>query len=149
MGLSSSEILELSFAGSTVTVGGVKLESFVDDANPIEFQDCDIANIEYSLNGRMIRSVKPHGIMMSVTLWPGSPDDTKLFNICMKYHCNDGNYSGDVNQELKATISVQGGRVSPINLSKGTLVSFPGGVGVSGKGKMNGRTYTFIFNSIE
>ena len=149
MGMSSSELIELSFAESIVTIKGVgKLESFVDDANPIEFQDCDVANIEYSLNGKMIRSVKPHGIVMSVTLYPGSPDDKKLFELWKQSHANDGDYGSKVNEDIEATIAVSGGRVGQISRSSGTMISGPGGVGVNGKGKMNGRTYTFIFNCI-
>lgn len=148
--LSSAELLDVSFAGSTITVAGRTISQFMDDANPVEFPDMEVTNIGMNFNGKMIRNAKAAACMMSLTVIPSSPDDVFLHGLLMKYHVQDGkNNAAQWETSLTASISVGGNRAKKTwSFSGGTFVSGPGGPSASGDGKMQGRTYTFAFAKI-
>ena len=136
-------IKDVSFAGSSVTVGGVTVTDFMDDANPVEFQDVEVSSVGVNCNGSMIRNAKPNVIMMSVTVIPGSQSDTGLYNLWKKYRVQ-GNWNSAWEQSLSASVTIGSGRGSR-TFTDGTMVSGPGGPSSNGEGKMSGRTYTFAF----
>ena len=150
-------IKDVSFAGSKITFSGAfnaEITDFMDDANPVEFQDCEVSAVGVNCNGNMIRYAKPSAIMMSVTVIPGSKSDVQLFEcwrqfriadewqdiwaepIQAKLDCGNG-MSGDGGMTL--------GQGVARTLKNGTFVSGPAGVSSTGEGKMQGRTYTFAF----
>jgi hypothetical protein len=145
-------IRDVSFAGAKVTVAGQTLEDFMDDANPVEFPDTEVSTVGVNCNGNMIRNAKPNVIMMSVTVIPCSPDDAFLYKLWRKYRVQDGvNNAGQWETALTANIHVQGNNKSKNtwNFTNGTMVSGPGGPSSNGEGKMQGRTYTFAFVSVD
>lgn len=154
MGLvSSAKLHDVSFAGSTVTVAGIKIVNFMDDANPVEFQDTDVSNVGVNCNGVMIRNAKPNVVMMSVTVIPGSQEDSSLYRLWAKYRVQDGNNEagGQWSQALTATITVGNTQMTgrkTYNFGGGTMVSGPGGPVSNGEGKMQGRTYSFAFAQV-
>ena len=75
------QLKDVSFAGSTVTVAGISVTDFMDDANPVEFQDVEVSSVGVNCNDSMIRNAKPNVIMMSVTVIPGSNSDSQLYNL--------------------------------------------------------------------
>ena len=137
------QMKDVSFAGSTVVVGGVTVRDFMDDANPVEFQDVEVSTVGVNCNGSMIRNAKPNVIMMSITVIPGSPSDNGLYALWKKYRVQ-GNYTAQWEQPLTATVSIGAGHGSR-HYSNGTMVSGPGGPSSNGEGKMTGRTYSFAF----
>lgn len=139
----SFKIKDVSFAGSSVTVGGVTVTDFMDDANPVEFQDVEVSSVGVNCNGSMVRHARPNVIMMSLTVIPGSPSDTGLYNLWKKYRVQ-GNWNSAWEDHLTASVSIGSGRGSK-TYSDGTMVSGPGGPSSNGEGKMSGRTYTFAF----
>ena len=139
----SFQIKDVSFAGSTVTIAGITVTDFMDDSNPVEFQDVDVSSVGVNCNGSMIRNAKPNVIMMSVTVIPGSQSDERLYGLWKKYRVQ-GNYNAQWEQGLTASVSIGSGRGSK-SFSNGTMVSGPGGPSSNGEGKMQGRTYTFAF----
>ena len=58
MSVSSSHLIDVSFAGSTVRVAGITIEDFMDDANPVEFQDVEVSSVGVNCNGVIIRNAK-------------------------------------------------------------------------------------------
>ena len=142
-------INDVSFAGSSITIAGglgtIKITDFMDDANPVEFQDCEVSAVGINCNGHMIRYAKPSAIMMSVTVIPNSDNDKDLYNMWKKFRIKD-DWSDDWEQALSATIDVSN---KSLNISRtlngGTMVSGPGGPSSNGEGKLQGRTYTFAF----
>ena len=139
----SFQIKDVSFAGSSVTVAGITVQDFMDDANPVEFQDVEVSSVGVNCNGSMVRNAKPNVIMMSLTVIPGSQSDTSLYNLWKKYRVQ-GNFNQQWEQGLSATVTIGSGRGSR-SFSNGTMVSGPGGPSSNGEGKMTGRTYTFAF----
>lgn len=139
----SFQIKDVSFAGSSVTVAGITVTDFMDDANPVEFQDVDVSSVGVNCNGSMIRNAKPNVIMMSLTVIPGSQSDERLYNLWKKYRVQ-GNYNAQWEQSLSASVTIGSGRGSK-TFSNGTMVGGPGGPSSNGEGKMQGRTYTFAF----
>lgn len=139
----SFRIKDVSFAGSSVTVAGITVTDFMDDANPVEFQDVEVSSVGVNCNGSMIRNAKPNVIMMSLTVIPGSESDNKLYNLWKKYRVQ-GNFNTQWEEGLSASVSIGSGRGSR-SFSNGTMVSGPGGPSSNGEGKMTGRTYTFAF----
>ena len=137
---------DVSFAGSSVNISGVgDIRDFMDDANPVEFQDCEVSAVGVNCNGQMIRYAKPSAVMMSVTVIPGSGSDKALWALWKKYRIKD---SWDMQWEtdLSATVTVQNGHFGMSRtLTGGTMVSGPGGPTSNGEGKLQGRTYTFAF----
>ena len=148
MAVSSSKIVDLSFAGSKIRIGGDLIEDFVDDANPVEFAECECATIIYSCSGKMTRIAKPSAIMMSVTVIPGSPSDQRLSARWRRALVNQ-NSTGVTDDAIDANVSFGNPTMRGVSLKKGTIVSGPGGPNVSGTGKMNGKTYTFAFAMAE
>ena len=134
-------------------IDGEKISEFMDDANPIDFQDTDVCNIEWSCNGRMIRTIKPNATMCSITVIPGSRSDNVLRKIWAKSYSNGGKVDVAESNKLH-TMSIHygnNGTSTPQNmkLMNGTCVSGPMLPSVDRSGKMNGSTYTFAFELAE
>ena len=137
------QIKDVSFAGSRVSIAGIDVSDFMDDANPVEFQDVEVSSVGVNCNGSMVRNAKPNTIMMSVTVIPGSNSDNALYNLWKQFRLQ-GNWNGTWERALTASVSIGSGRGSR-QFSNGTMVSGPGGPSSNGEGKMTGRTYTFAF----
>ena len=143
------KIYDLSFAGSTITIGGVLVKDFMDDANPIDIQDTETANIEWSCNGRMIRTIKPAAVILSVTVIPNSPSDNGLRTIWKRSFANGGSVSmNEANKSLNCTIQVGRPQGGTFQFSGGTCLSGAAAVTSNGQGKMGGNTYTFAFENV-
>lgn len=141
-------IYDVSFAGSIIVIGGARITEFMDDANPLDIQDVDTCNIEWSCNGRMIRTVKPSSIMMSVTVIPGTASDNALKTIWKKNFCNGGSISlSEANHSLSCSITTGKGGAS-YTFTGGTIVSGAAALTSNGQGKMGGNTYTFAFEEV-
>ena len=144
-----SALYEVSFAGSVIVIGGARITEFMDDANPLDIQDTDTCNIEWSCNGRMIRTVKPSAVMISITVIPGTASDKALKTIWKKNFCNGGSISlNEANQQLSCSISV-GNSGASYMFTGGTCVSGAAALTSNGQGKMGGNTYTFAFENVE
>lgn len=139
-------ICDVSANALSITIGGILIEDFMDEGTPIEVSDTETTNIEWSCNGRMIRTIKPAAVMVSVTVIPGSHSDESLWEIWRKGFCDGGNVNTNVaNTALTGTITYIDGAVQ---LGNGTCVSGPSGYTARGEGKMAGNTYTFAFERV-
>lgn len=149
--LTSKNLCDLSFAGSTVVINGHTISQFMDDANPVEFQNLEVSGVGVNCNGKMIRYAKPSAVMMSVTVIPGGADDGYLYGLLKQYHVEDAENNGDQwEQSIDCDINIDTtGFNVEYHFAGGTMVSGPGGPGSSAEGKMQGRTYTFAFASIK
>lgn len=151
--VSSANILDVSFSGSTVKIAGTIIKDFVDNRNPVEFQDVDVSNVEWSCNGRMIRTIKPAGIMMSVTVIPGSKSDIALRKLFKESFSNGGAGAdtAKANEAITANIVLAnaGNSGETYDFADGTIIAGPAGPSVSGNGKMGGNTYTFMFETLK
>ena len=149
--VSSARLCDVSFAGSKITVAGITISNFMDDANPVEFPDVDVSGYGVNCNGVMIRWAKPNAVIMSVTVIPGSDEDAKLYRLWAKYRVQDGSYSDQWSVPLTASISIGNQQMTGkrnYSFAGGTMLSGPGGPTAHGDGKMNGRTYTFAFAKV-
>lgn len=148
---SSRQIIDLSANNLTLNIDGKVIKDFMDDANPLEFQDVDLANIDFSCNGAMCRTMKPACVIFSVTVIPGSESYTHLLGIWKKCFSNDGRASHD-DTPLVATLSCTGSGNTAKNVKlrmrKGTCIGGTPGVGVSSSGKMGGATFSFAFAQV-
>ena len=140
------QMKDVSFAGSTVVVGNIIVKDFMDDANPVEFQDVEVSSVGVNCNGSMIRNAKPNTIMMSVTVIPGSDSDNQLYALWKRYRVQ-GSWNAQWEEPLSASVTIGSGRGSR-QFANGTMVSGPGGPSSNGEGKMSGRTYTFAFVTV-
>ena len=142
-------LYEVSFAGSIVNIDGINIRDFIDDANPVDIQDTETANIEWSCNGRMIRTIKPSAIILSVSVIPNSPSDHALQSLWKRNFLNGGSVSiYDSNRSLRASITVGNPRGGTYLFSGGTCLSGSPAVTSNGQGKMGGNTYTFAFENV-
>ena len=124
----------------------------MDDANPVEFPDTEVSTVGVNCNGNMIRNAKPNVVMMSVTVIPCTDDDKFLYDLWRQYRVQDGvNNAARWEKPISARINVQGlnKKKSSWSFRDGTMVSGPGGPSSNGEGKMQGRTYTFAFVSVD
>lgn len=149
-------IKDVSFAGSKITFSGAfdaVISDFMDDANPVEFQDCEVSAVGVNCNGNMIRYAKPSAIMMSVTVIPGSESDLRLFENWRAFRIAD-EWQDIWGEPITAQLDCGNGMIddgmilglgASRTLKNGTFVSGPAGVSSTGEGKMQGRTYTFAF----
>lgn len=150
--VSSAKLCDVSFAGSIITVAGIKISNFMDDANPVEFPDVEVSGYGINCNGVMIRWAKPNAVIMSVTVIPGSMEDAKLYRLWNQYRVQDGNYNAQWGSSLDASISIGNTQMAgkrSYSFSGGTMISGPGGPTASSEGKMSGRTYTFAFAAVK
>ena len=146
---SSAKLWDVSFAGASVTIGGHRINEFMDDANPIEFQDVEVSTVGVNCNGIMVRNAKPVAAVCSVTVIPGGTDDQALRKMMIEYHVQNANNAASTwTKNLTCNITTKGGQSKSYTLSGGTFLSGPGGPGANGQGKMGGRTYRFAFASI-
>ena len=144
------KIFDVSFAGSTIVIDGALINEFMDDANPIDIQDTDTCNIEWSCNGRMIRTIKPSAVMMSITVIPGSASDHALRSIWVRGFNNGGTVDpGVADKAIKCVVSVRKPGFYRFVFTGGTCVSGAAALSANGQGKMGGNTYTFAFENIE
>ncbi len=151
-GVSSGQLCDVSFAGSRITIAGITIVNFMDDANPVEFPDVEVTGYGVNCNGVMIRWAKPNAVIMSVTVIPGSNEDAQLYRLWARYRVQNGQYNSDWSNALTASISVGNTQMLGIrsySFGGGTMVSGPGGPTATGEGKMQGRTYTFAFTTTE
>lgn len=151
MARASTELIDVSFAGSKIKIAGVDVDDFMDDANPIEIQDTEVSSVGVNCNGCMIRNAKPNVIMLSVTVIPGSKTDSDLYKLFKKYRVQDGNNKAkEWAKALDATITLGNGTLkkTTYQFGGGTFVSGPPGPVSSAEGKLQGRTYTFAFAAI-
>lgn len=150
--MNSSELLDVSFAGSTVTVAGHTVKDFMDDANPVDFQDVEVTQVGVNCNGVMIRNARPAAAMCSISVIPSSRDDAFFHDLLVKYHLQDGKNNANV-WETPLTMQIALGKPNTAKrvykLSGGTMVGGPTGVSSSAQGKMQGRTYRFAFAKIQ
>lgn len=147
-GVSSAALIDVSFAGSGVTIAGIPIRNFMDDANPLEFPDSEVTSFGVNCNGVMVRHAKPSAVIMSVTVIPGSDEDDKLYKLWISYRVQDGKNKADVwAKGLTASVSVGNTQMKrrSYSFSGGTMISGPGGPSAGAEGKMRGRTYTFAF----
>lgn len=143
-------IYDLSFAGSQIVIGGATITEFMDDANPIDIQDTDAANIEWSCNGKMIRTIKPAAVIISVTVIPGSASDDALRTIWKKRFLNEGFVDLDeCDRPLTCQITSGNPKVGGFSFTRGTCLSGAAALTANGQGKMGGNTYTFAFARVE
>ena len=146
MGISSNELIDVSFAGASVTLAGITVKNFMDDANPIEIPDTEVTSAGVNCNGVMIRNAKPNIITLSVTVIPGSDEDRRFYDLWKRYRVQNGiNNAGQWETSLTGTIVTKGTRGRTYGFSGGTMISGPAGPTSNGEGKMQGRTYTFAF----
>lgn len=145
----AKRITDLSFAESIITIDGIVVQDFIDDKNPLDVQDATTCNIEWSCNGKMIRTIKPEAVMLSVTVIPGSPSDTALQRLWRRCMCNGGHVSlGRANDGITCSINPRNPNVPSYSFVHGTCVAGAAAVSVNGQGKMGGNTYTFAFEGI-
>lgn len=140
------QIYDRSFAGSTVTIDGIPITEFMDQENPIDIQDTETCNIEWDCEGKMVRTVKPSAILLSVTVIPGSNNDKELRKIWFRHFSNGGTVNvSDADRGISCTINCGNPLVGSYTFSNGTCVSGAAGLTANGQGKMGGNTYTFAF----
>lgn len=154
-------IRDVSFAGSTVVLSGgpfgnIEIKDFMDDANPVEFGDVEVSTVGVNLNGAMIRNAKPNVITASITVIPFSSSDAVLYRGWQRYRVQ-GSWEGVWEQPLSLSITIGnstggagGGQgIKTYKFSNGTMTSGPGGPVSNAEGKMQGRTYSFAFVTVE
>lgn len=146
MGPQTLRVYDRSFAGSTVTIDGIPITEFMDQENPIDIQDTETSNIEWDCEGKMVRTVKPSAILISVTVIPGSENDKKLREIWLRHFSNGGTVNvEDADRAIECTIQTGHSDIESYTFTNGTCVSGAAGVTANGQGKMGGNTYTFAF----
>ena len=136
------ELHNVSLGNYSVQIGNVTVKDFMDEGNPVEMTDCEIANIEWSCNGRMIRTIKPAAVLISVTVIPGSDSDDGLYDLWKDNFSNGGDVK---NPDQVLTANLKFGDNGSVSLTNGTCISGPAGYSSSGPAKMGGNTYTFAF----
>lgn len=141
-------LYDVSFAGSKISIDGYHITEFVDDANPIEFQDTTLCTTDFSCNGRMMRCMKPSPIVMSVTVIPGGVDDSHLHDLFVAYYNKEVSVCDHFLEGL-IFIANETCKVNEIRLKGGTMISGVAGISSSFSGKMKGSTYTFAWQEIK
>ena len=146
MGSGAGNIIDVSFAGSTITIGGYSIKDFMDDQNPIDVQDTESCNIEWSCNARMIRTVKPSAVIISVTVIPGSQSDKDLRTLWKDTFSNSGSVQlNQADKALDCVITCGKPGMPSYQFTMGTPIAGAAALTVNGQGKMGGNTYTFAF----
>ena len=149
--VSSRQIIDLSANNLTLNINGKVIKDFMDDANPLEFQDVDLATIDFSCNGAMCCTMKPACVIFSVTVIPGSESYTHLLEIWKKCFSNDGRANivdNTLTASLTCTSSGKPAKNIKVRMRKGTCIGGTPGVGISSSGKMGGATFSFAFAQV-
>lgn len=157
-------MIDISFTGGSVYIESgfinTNITEFSDEGSPIVCSDIEVTGNAVSLNGQLITWTKPNAYAVSVTVIPGTENDTSLNYLLEACHIHP---TDDDSRTVKA-INIENAKVkmtimSPIADGAGTrylkyvftngrILNGPAGPSTNSEGKMSARTYTFIFEKM-
>lgn len=155
-------MVDISYAGAKIylatragnAVGPIT--EFADEGSPVEIPDMDIADGNMNLNGILVTWTKAQAAEFSLTLIPNTPSE-KILATWLAAHAIGGRRSipeafiDQLMLVIPANVNVSG-----TNRKNGLIYMFNNGrmrrgapaTGTSAEGKMNAKTYNFIFESV-
>lgn len=150
-------MIDISTVGASVEIESTGLKKpicitqFSDEGTPFECPDVDLSDNRKNLNGQMISSRTPSVYSVSVTVIPGSTEDTELSKLAQKAALMPGNVSQIKYLIIsKITLKLPAINKSGVNSGSRTYVwthgrmkTAPTGPSSSAEGRMAARTYTF------
>lgn len=155
-------MLDISYAGAKIylstragdSVGPIT--EFSDEGSPVEIPDIDIADGNMNLNGILVTWTKAQAAEFSLTLIPNSQSE-KILATWLSAHAIGGRgaipeaFIDQLQLVIPANVNVSG------TSSKNSLIyTFKNGrmrrgapaTGTNSEGKMNAKTYNFIFEQV-
>ena len=155
-------MVDISYAGAKIylwTRTGKKvgpITEFSDEGSPVEIPDIDIADGNMNLNGILVTWTKAQAAEFSLTLIPNSQSE-KILATWLSAHAIGGRgaipeaFIDQLQLIIPANVNVSG------TSSKNSLIyTFKNGrmrrgapaTGTNSEGKMNAKTYNFIFEQV-
>lgn len=158
-------MLDISFTGGYVTVkapamGTTTIEEFSDEGSPVEVDEIEVTGHSINLNGTVLRWRKPTAYTVKVTVIPLSENDislSKLLEAAKVEPTGTGVYAVSV-ASLNTTLEIaapainkSGGNASGMRtwtFKEGCIVSGNPGIATDAEGKMQSKTYSFVFEQM-
>ena len=156
-------MIDISYAGAKIylstrsgdTVGPIT--EFSDEGSPVEISDMDIADGNMNLNGILVTWTKAQAVEFSLSLIPNTPS-VKMLATWLAAHSIGGKgaipeaFIDQLQLVIPANINVSGtsGKNSLVyTFNNGRMRRGAPATGTSAEGKMNAKTYNFIFESVK
>lgn len=133
--------LVVTLVASTTFPNSLPITQFADDSDPILINDVKIADTAMGLNGDLLAWSKAVPLPMTITVIPGSADDTNLQILANANRVAQGKNSA--NDVISATIVYPDG--ATVVLTGGIITDAAFGRGVQASGRQRSKTYTFMF----
>lgn len=123
---------------------GFSLSKFADDADPISAKDIEAVGYEMLYDGSLFAFDKAAPVELSVSVIPGSDDDSNL-KILLSSRKGAKKLISTSDVTSMVVTYPDGGRVI---LSNGTILRGPLVDSIETSGRKKGNTFTFVFGSI-
>lgn len=135
--------LEVTIVATNTFPIGFQITQFVDDTDPLDSPAITIAETALGLNGDQVSWSTATSIPVSLSVIPGSADDT---NLALLFEANRVG-SGKTGALDDITMIVSYPDDTPTTLLGGTITSGPGVQSVASAGRKKSNTYSFTFEN--
>lgn len=122
---------------------GILCTAFPDDTDPFDFPEITITESGMGLNGDLVTWTSPQPLQFSLSLIPGTEEDTALEFLLEANRAAKGKKSA--NDEITIIANYPDGTVK--TLKPGKIVSGVPGKGVASSGRIKTSTYGFVFEN--
>lgn len=139
----SGQGLEVNLTADVTFPGGVVLNQFADDADPLDIVNIQIADTAMGLNGDLISWNTANPIPMVMNMIPGSEDDVNLDILAEANRVGRGKVSAK--DKITATVVYPDGRIT--TLTDGKITNAPTADSVASIGRKKSKAYTFAFEN--
>ncbi|MHC5541182.1 phage tail fiber protein [Singulisphaera rosea] len=134
----------VSLIASNTYPAGIAISQFADDADAFDMASVKIADTAMGVNGDLIKWSRAVGKPITISVVPGSLDDTNLAILAK----NNDAAQGQVNARDEITITVVYPDGSVITFANGFLTDAPFGNSLSSSGRLKSKTYSFMFQTV-
>lgn len=123
---------------------GFPITAFADDSDPIEMESIAIADKAMGLNGDLVTWSKATPIPVNISVIAETVDDLNLTILATANKV--GKLAIGAKDVINLTLVYPNGKI--INLNNGKMTDAPFGSSVQSQGRLKGKTYKFVFESI-
>lgn len=136
--------LEVTIKASATFPAGFTVTSFVDDADPLDGQNIDIADSAMGINGDLIVWNAPKPLAITINVIPGTEDDKNLELLAEANRVAKNKSFARDTITMTFYYPIADKRYTLIN---GVITSIPPVYSAASAGRIKSRAYTFVFEN--
>lgn len=157
-------MLDISFTDGFVTIesdacGMTTISEFPSDVSPIEIDEIEVAGHKIMLDGSVLYWSKPSAYSVKVSVIPHTKEDESLSKLADFARVKGGkDQDGNLNESATKALAVKmivgvpaegGSLFKQLMFDDGRMVGGSPGVSVDSDGKMQSKTFSFVFADLK